>query len=138
MPNSIEAQGIVISVSDGGSPSSFTAIGNVTGFQGPGGAASVIDVTNLASTAKEKRMGLPDEGQFTLDINYDPDNASHILLRQYRAARTRAEFKITYTDTTPTADVFYGYVLSFSRSGSVDGVVKGSVTIEIDGAVATL
>lgn len=136
MPNSIESQGITIGISDGGSPSSFSNIANIVGFSGPGGSASVIDVTNLSSTAKEKRMGLPDEGQFTLDINYDPDNATHQSLRAARDGRIRREFKITYTDTTPSQDVFFGYVTGFQINGAVDQVVKASVTIEIDGAVA--
>ena len=136
MPSAIESQGVVLSYSVG-SPTSFASIGNVTGFNGPGGAASVIDTTNLASTAHEKLMGLPDEGQLTMDINYDPDNASHIALRAARRARTRVEFRITYTDTTPTTDTFFGYVLGFAVQGAVDQQIKASITIEIDGPVAT-
>lgn len=136
MATSIESQGCIIYYSDGGSPSSYAAIGNVTGFNGPGGAASVIDITNLDSTAKEKRMGLPDEGQFKIDFNYDPDNTAHIALRNARKSRTRTEFKLKLTDTTNTNLVFYGYVLSFEISGAVDAVIKGVMTIEIDGAVS--
>lgn len=137
MPNSIESQGVVIAYSSGGSPTSFSNIGNVVGFSGPGGSASVIDVTNLDSTAREKRMGLPDEGQFTVDLNLDPDNASHIALRAARRNRTRTEFRITYTDTTPSTDTFFGYVLGFAITGRVDEAVKASMTVEIDGAVVT-
>lgn len=136
MANSIESQGTTIGISDGGSPSNFSNVANVVSFGGPGGSAAVIDVTNLASTAKEKRMGLPDEGQFTLDLNFDPDSQTHIILQNARANRTRLEFKITYTDTTPSTDVFFGYVTGFQKQGAVDQIVKASVTIEIDGAVA--
>jgi hypothetical protein len=111
-------------------------IGNVVSFNGPGGSASVIDVTNLDSTAKEKRMGLPDEGQFTMELNYDPDNTAHIALRNARKTRTRTEFKLTLTDATATSLTFWGYVLAFAIQGGVDAVVKASLTIEIDGAVA--
>ena len=135
MPSAIESQGIVLSYSIG-SPTEFAPIGNVTGFTGPGGAAAVIDISNLDSTAKEKLMGLPDEGQLTLDINYDPDNASHIALRGARRARTRCEFSIALTDATPTTLSFFGYVLGFSLTASVDAALKASMTIEIDGPVA--
>ena len=130
----IESQGITIQVSTG-SPTSFSNIMNVTGFSGPGGSASVIDVTNLSSTAKEKLMGLPDEGQFTLDINLDPDDASHQTLRANRSTRTRTEFKVNFTDSAPATATFWGYVLGFQVSGAVDQQVKASVTIEIDGPV---
>lgn len=140
MPTSkgTEAQGTVISYSDGGSPSSFAAIGRIIGFKGPGGSAAVIDISDLDSLAKEKRMGLPDEGSFTLDLNYEPDLAAHAAMRAARRNRTRLEFKITYTDpTAATTDVFFGYVTGFEISGSVDQVLKGSMTVEIDGAVAS-
>jgi hypothetical protein len=137
MAKAIESQGITIQISVGNSPSSFSTIANVTGFRGPGGTASVIDVTNLSSVAKEKLMGLPDEGQFSLDLNFDPDAASHQGLRNARAARTPCEFKINFTDApTVTTAVFSGYVLGFEISGQVDQQVRASATIEIDGAVA--
>ena len=135
MPTAIESQGCVISYTVG-SPTNMQAIGNVVSFSGPGGSASVIDVTNLDSTAKEKRMGLPDEGQFTMELNYDPDNTAHIALRNARKSRTRVEFRLTLTDTGATSLVFFGYVLGFAIQGGVDAVVKASLTIEIDGAVA--
>jgi hypothetical protein len=136
MAKAIESQGITIQISVGASPSAFVTIANVTGFKGPGGAASVIDVSNLSSVAKEKLMGLPDEGQFTLDLNFDPDAATHQSIRNARAARTPCEFKINFTDANPTTAVFNGYVLGFEISGQVDQQVKAAVTIEIDGAVA--
>lgn len=140
MAKAIESQGITIAISVGASPSSFTNIGNITGFKGPGGSATVIDVTNLSSVAKEKLMGLPDEGQFSIDLNFDPDNAQHQAIRNARAARTPCEFKITFTDTAggspATTAVFSGYVLGFEVSGAVDQAVKAVASIEIDGAVA--
>lgn len=136
MPSAIESQGIVLSCTVGSPTGTMTPIANVTGFSGPGGSASVIDITNLSSTAKEKLMGLPDEGQLTIDINYDPDNASHIALRNARKTRTRTEFKITLTDATATVLTFWGYVLGFAITAGVDQALKASITVEIDGAVA--
>lgn len=113
----------------------FETIPNVVSFQGPGGQAQVIDVTNLSSTAKEKRMGLRDEGSLSLSLHFDPDNAVHDGLRSDRANRTRQQFRITFTDTIPTVWTFYGYVTQFSVQGGVDAVVEASVTIEIDGDI---
>lgn len=134
MAKAIQSQGIVIKYSVG-SPTLFAAVGNITGFGGPGGSASVIDVSNLDSTAHEKLMGLPDEGQFTLALNYDPDNTAHIDLRNARKSRTRCEFQVTLTDAVATVLTFAGYVLGFALAGAVDQQVKASLTIEIDGPV---
>ena len=116
----ITAQGIAIARYG---TTAFETIPNVVSFQGPGGQAAVIDVTNLASVSKEKRVGLRDEGQLTLTVHYN------------RANRTRRQFKITFTDSNPAVWTFYGYVTHFSVQGGVDAVVQASVTIEIDGEI---
>jgi hypothetical protein len=135
MAVALEAQGVKLAVSSG-SPSSFSNIGNITDFTGPGGQAGVIDVSNLDSTFREKMMSLPDEGQFTFNVNWDPDIATHQTLRSSRANRTRTEFKITLTDIVPTVGTFFGYVLGLQLSGGVGAVIKAAITVEIDGAVA--
>jgi hypothetical protein len=128
----ITAQGITISRFG---TTTFEVIPNVVSFQGPGGQAAVIDVTNLASASKEKRVGLRDEGQLTLTMHYNPDDLIHQGLRSDRANRVRRQFKLTFTDTTPAIWTFYGYVTTFSVQGGVDAVVQASVTIEIDGEI---
>lgn len=129
-------QGMKISVSSSVSPDNFSDIPDVTNIGGPTGSATVIDVTDFDSTAKEKVMGLMDEGQVSLDINYRPDNTVHELLRAQRAAKALCLFKITFTDSAPaTTYTFSGYVTGFSVSGAVDSVLKASVTIEITGAI---
>lgn len=132
----IESQGVKLYIGQETSPTSFLAIGNVTDISGPGGQASVIDVSNLDSVAREKLMGLPDEGQVSFNVNLDPDDARHIQLRNARSGRTRCEFKIQLTDSTPSIGVFFAYVLSFQISVAVDQPVKAAITLEIDGAVA--
>lgn len=133
--NAIEAQGIVISRGTGSGPITYTAIPEIKSFSGPGGSASVIDVTDLASTAKEKRMGLADEGQLQLTINYIPDNTVHMALRADRAARTKVPFQIAFTDAGDTLWTFQAYVTGFNVTGGVDGVVEATVTLEITGAI---
>lgn len=110
-------------------------VGEIQSFQGPGGSASVIDVTTLESAAKEKRMGLADEGQFKIGFNFVPGDAGQKYLRDKRAALARVNFELTFTDATPTIATFDGFVLEFSVSGGVDDKISGSATIEITGPV---
>lgn len=134
--NALESQGMQIKRGGGGSPETFTVIPEVKSFSGPGGAASVIDVSDLSSTAKEKRMGLRDEGQLSLTLNYLPDNAVHDGLRTDRANRTLRNFKIVFTDTSPaTTWSFAAYVTGLSISGGVDNVVEANVTLELSGSI---
>jgi len=135
MSNAIETQGTELKRGDGATPEVFTSVGEVTTFSGPGGSASVIDVTHLLSTAKEKRMGLPDEGQFTFEVNLVPSDVAQTGLRSDRAARTLRNFELVLTDVSTTTLSFAAYVTGFALSGSVDNVTKASITLEITGAV---
>lgn len=133
----LEAQGMLIKIGNGATPTEvFSTIPEIKTFSGPSGSAAVIDVTDLSSAAKEKRMGLADEGQLSFTINYIPDNAQHIALRAKRAARTETNFKMVFTDDSPsTTWSFSAFVTGFAVSGAVDNVVEANVTLEITGAI---
>lgn len=129
----IESQGTVFAIYNG---TTYDNVAQVTGVSGlGGGSATVIEASNLDSTAREFIMGLPDEGEITLELNFDPDDTEHDKLEDVRASRTLTQFKITMTDTTPTTYTFSGYVLSVSKNFVIDDLVKASVTIRVSGAV---
>jgi len=130
-----QSQGTAFTVSDGASPETFNAVGQVTAIDGPDGSAPVIDVSNLSSTAREKNMGLADEGQITLTLQYDMDDTGQSRLKTLRSGRTLGSFKIEMSDSPATTLSFSGYVLQFARSFNIDEVVMGNVTIEISGSV---
>ena len=134
--NALEAQGMLIKIGNGASPEVFSTISEIKTFSGPTGSAAVIDVTDLSSTAKEKRMGLADEGQLSFTINYIPDNTQHTLLRTRRASREETNFKMVFTDDSPsTTWSFSAFVTGFAVSGAVDNVVEANVTLEITGSI---
>ncbi len=133
--NAINAQGVALKRGNGATPETFTIIGEITRFDGPGGSASVIDVTTLQSTAKEKRMGLIDEGQYTFTVNLDPTDVQQAGLRADRAARTLRNFQLVLTDASNTTLTFSAFVTEFKISGAVDQVITAAVTLEISGPV---
>lgn len=133
--NAINTQGVALKRGNGVNPETFNIIGEITKFDGPGGSASVIDVTTLQSTAKEKRMGLMDEGQYTFTMNLDPTDVQQAGLRSDRANRTLRNFQLVLTDISNTTLAFSAFVLEFKISGAVDQVVTASVTLEISGPV---
>jgi hypothetical protein len=120
------------------STASTCLVGEVTDFSGPGGQAAVIDVTHLGSTAREKRIGIRDEGQMTLGVNFVPADVAQAVLRSDRATRTMKKCVIKFNDTT-AADcnkaVFEAYCSGFSISGGVDQKVAGQVVLEVANAV---
>ncbi len=115
-------------------PLEWVEIGEVVSHDGPGGSAAVYETTHLQSTAKEKKIGLPDEGQLTLAVNWClATDLGQQEASDARKARTEKNFKLTFSDDSTAS--FSGYVLGLSASGAVDDKVSGSITIEITGAV---
>jgi len=130
------AQGIKLFWSATTGISTSVLIGEVTDFTGPGGAAAVIDITHLQSTAKEKLMGLRDEGQVTLNVSFNATDAGQVALRTDRANRAKKKGAIKFSDATTSFASFDAYCLNFSISGAVDQKVNAAITLEIDGPVA--
>lgn len=139
MSEAIEAQGTVFRIGQGDATTvlpnadAFDAIGEVKTWNGPGGSASVIDVSHLGSTRREKRMGLPDEGQYQLTFSRIFADEGQDSARTARSDRELRNFEVVYSDGSEES--FTGYVLEFSGSGGVDQVVDASMTIEITGEV---
>lgn len=136
--NALDSQGMVIQWNDTtGSPiTTYTTIPEVSEMSGPGGQAAEIDVTDLSSAAKEFRMGLQDEGQISLTMNWIPSNAVHSGLRTDRTNQSLRSFKIIFTDSPQTTWTFSAYVLGLETSAGVDDVVKATVTLRVSGAIA--
>jgi hypothetical protein len=136
--NALESQGITIAiaVTPVGSPIVYTAIPDAKDINFRTGSAAVIDTTDLSSSAKEKRMGLADEGQCTFTLNFIPKETTHAELVAAKRDRQKRKFQVELTDASPsTIYEFEGYVLSVPISASVDAVIESSVTIEITGEV---
>lgn len=114
-------------------PVEYTEVGEIVDFDGPGGSAAVYSVTHLKSTAQEKRMGIPDEGQFTLNLNCVHTDLGQQAVAASRAARTKKNYRVTYSDSV--TDSFAAYALTFSKSGGMDDKVARSLTLEITGQV---
>lgn len=116
-------------------PVTFTTIGNIKGFTGFDGKASILDASNFASTAKEKRLGLVDNGQVSFDIDLDLDDAGQIAAQAHRDASSVAQFKIVLPGFSTPNVTFAGFVQAFTRDGKVDALLAGKIDIIINGAV---
>src|SRR5574343_1051869 len=103
--NAIKAQGTLLQLGSG-SPPSYTTIAEINSFSGSGGSVSVIDVTDLASAAKEKLAGLNDNGQLSFECNFIPTNAQHLALRTAKENGTKVSVQLVFTDTEGTTWTF--------------------------------
>lgn len=130
----LDAQGATLTITDGTTPTTVAkTIGGLVSFDGFDGEASDIDITTLASTAKEYRQGLRDFGSFTIQLMRDPNDEGQVTMAEANAALATRQFVLTL----PSTDVatFNGYVKSLTASGGVDAVVTGQAAIKITGEV---
>lgn len=112
-----------------------TAVGAVTGINGPNGRAAVIDMTHSLSPAKEKMMGLQDNGELSLAVNFWPGDAGQEELFARKENLERAGFQIVFAGETTAQWDFEGYCNQFAINGQQDDKWNGDVNLVIDGAI---
>ncbi|MBN3852811.1 hypothetical protein G3N59_05400 [Paraburkholderia sp. Ac-20340] len=132
----ISAQGskfFVNTADEGASAPIWTPVANVISFTGFDGTATEIDVTNLDSVAKEKRLGLIDFGSMSLDVHRNVDDPGQAALLAAQKSSAVVDCKLQYPDGT--ADGFEAYCKSFNAAGGVDAVLTATIGLTITGAV---
>lgn len=130
MANAIKSQGFRFAIGAGGSP--YTDISEVVSFTMLDGDAAEIDVSHLQSAAKEFLIGLKDNGNCTLELNYNPDDAGQVAVRAAVGGNIQ-DFRATFS----SGDIatFHGFIKSAPLSGGVDEKVATTFNIRISGAV---
>ncbi len=95
----------------------------ITEFNGPGGAASVIDVATLCIT--EKLRWMPDKGQCTINGIFLPYDRGQAFLRVICDGWTLGSFRYSMSDSPPSHLTFSGYVLNFQITDALYAKAKG-------------
>lgn len=132
----MESQGTKLFWSASTAQSTAVQVNEITDFNGPGGAAAVIDISHLGSTAKEKLIGLRDEGQLSFSLNYNATDAGQVSLIADRAARTKKGCLLKFNNAATNSAFFKGYCMQFAITGAVDDKIAANAVIEITGAVS--
>ena len=132
---SVKTQGSSLQLADGASPLVYTDITGVMSFTGPTGSRAVIDATTLASTGKEKDVGIPDFGQVTFEGKFTAGDPALIDTWDNFVAGTLHDWRLLFSDSPRTQFDFQGFVLAFSYTAGVDDIIRTSITIEISGTV---
>ena len=116
-------------------PQTFSKVGNVQDFSPDGGTANVIDVSNLDSTAKEKRQGLQDMGNYSLTYDTDDTDAGQLRLIAARTAQAVVVFKQYYPGGLKIR-AWQGFVQKVTEPvAGVDKVLRSSATIVVTGPI---
>jgi hypothetical protein len=130
-----KAQGTLLQIGNGGSPETFTSIGQIRSFDGPGGSAAEIDTTNLSSSAKEFVLGLKDNGSITCEAFFDATDAGQLAVRAARDALEVRNYKLVLPFSPAITWAFQAYASDFSISGGVDDVINLTMSFRVTGDI---
>jgi len=128
---------MAISVANGGTTLSLgatpTLIGELTSLNFSGFGLSAVESTNLAATTKTFLPGIISPGTISCDFNSDGANAGQDLIKSTVTARTSISFAIASADSS----TFSGsaIITGYDYKAAVDGVITGSVTLQVTGAL---
>lgn len=132
-------------------PTAATVLAKIVSVSGLGGARDQIDVTHLMSEEREFEAGFANPGQVTLEIIFDPAEASHEALLDLKDSGAKVPWMIASSDATTAPTVvasafsalttrtnwkFTAYVADFNLDFNSNEVVRGTVTLQRSGAVA--
>lgn len=116
-----------------------TAFAQVQSISGPGLSLDTEDVTTHDSTdGWEEVVGtILRSGEITLDIVYDPANATHKNaaggLIYKLTQRTADEYTLVFSDTANTTWTFNAFVTGFEPGAPHDGALTASVKMKPTG-----
>ncbi len=133
--STLQSQGSLFKAGDGASPETFNTVGQITAIDGPSTEVPLVDVSNLSSSAREYNVGLKDEGEFTIPVQYDPSDTGQTRCQTLLDNRTTGNFQIELTDSPATVWTFAAYVKSFTKSATIDDVWKGEITLKVSGSI---
>lgn len=107
----------------------WVTVGNIHDYTGFDGVSAEIDVTNMASLAKEYSPGLEDFGQFSLNVDASTTDVGQIALRAAKTSQLKTYFLLV--GRIGQQRLIFGFVKKFSESAGVDAVLKAAVDIRI-------
>jgi hypothetical protein len=93
------------------------------------------ETTHLLSSAREHVATIPDPGEVSFTLEWDPDDATHEQLWDYFTGKTMCSWKIQFINSpSPTTIEFDGLIKNFGIDNlDVDAVATIPVTIQVSG-----
>jgi hypothetical protein len=117
----------------------LTSIAEVVDISGPSFSQSTFDAPSQDTTWMKRVAGIVTAGEISFEINMIPKNATHDdatgLLSLLGALDDHA-FALVFNDAgtgTKSQWRFSGYMVGFEHEEPVDGILKASCTIQING-----
>ncbi|CEF48253.1 unnamed protein product [uncultured bacterium] len=118
--------------------STLTAVAQVMSIDGPNVEAATTETTNLSDVVRKFRAQLPDPGEITFTIEYDPADTGHTALftAVMSFPQTAVACELDFAGTGTHKWAFNGLVTRFGLKGmNVDDNLEADVTIKVTGNI---
>lgn len=114
--------------------SDFITVAEITSLNGPSLEVPAVATSHLGTTKKSYRAGVPDAGEVSGTLWFDPANATHSALFDLWDNPVTESWKITTADSYEYA--FDGILTAFTMAFSdLDENATADFTIKITGGV---
>jgi hypothetical protein len=116
-----------------------TAVTQVVEVDGPAATVGTKETTNLSNTSKSYRAQLPDGGEVSATIQYDPADATHqaltTLINQWPQALTT--YSVTFNTTAGTDKATFSAILTeFHPKGmNTEDNLEADIKFKVSGVV---
>ena len=108
----------------------YTSIGNVEDGGSHGRTYAEVTFNPIDNRGTQKYKGSFNEGNKTLSVGLNSDDAGMILLKTALASDSNFSFKVTYQNLD--VDYFQAKVMSLSKgTGGVDSIVMATIELAI-------
>ena len=95
-----------------------------------------IEVTNQSSpdATKEFIPGLIDPGEVSMELNWEPGNATDVVLMAMAEESGPRYFEEVFTQVTPNRKcAFYGFLTAYEPGVPLDGKMTANLTMRVTG-----
>jgi len=139
MTQPLSSHGTILQIGALGGGGPYTTIAEVVDASGPGIEQATHDAPSQDITWMKRVAGLVNAGTYSFDVNLIPKNSTHdnaTGLLSLIGLQEVTGFKLLYNDAgagTASYWEFDAFVTSFGEDIPVDGILKASITLTING-----
>lgn len=134
MANKVRTLGTTLQCQFSGS--TWTTVAQIAEIDGFDMSVETEDSTDLSSTARTHEPTLPDFGTLSGKLRHDPDDSTHQAMVALIASPARKNWRVNYTDSTPTVGTFNGSLVKY-KIGNITptGFLEAEFEIKANGPV---
>jgi len=116
----------------------YQTVAGARNITGPGGTVEQIDVTShdTIGNFRERISGLQDPGELSAEVNFDPNDATHVQLLSDKNAGTERKWRVRWNAGGSFFHMWANaFVTEFTPDSPVDSQLNARLTVTLKSAI---